>query len=165
MPTPSPGCHFVPRWRTMILPARTRWPPDFLTPSLRPIESRPLRDEPPAFLCAMGVGPLLLLRLGCRLLGRRLGRLLGCWLLVGGFGFSLLGRRFLLGLGFALGCLRLLLRLFRLGLRRSLGWFLAVGQDLGDAERRQRLAMALLAPIIGAPFLLEDHDLIAELVL
>src|SRR4029079_12915441 len=55
MPTPSPGCHFVPRWRTMILPARTRWPPDFLTPSLRPIESRPLRDEPPAFLCAMGV--------------------------------------------------------------------------------------------------------------
>src|SRR4029079_16238698 len=54
---------------------------------------------------------------------------------------------------------------FRLGLRRSLGWFLAVGQDLGDAERRQRLAMALLAPIIGAPFLLEDHDLIAELVL
>src|SRR5215831_19988168 len=54
MPTPSPGCHLVPRWRTMMLPASTCWPPDFLTPSLRPIESRPLRDEPPAFLCAIG---------------------------------------------------------------------------------------------------------------
>ena len=53
MPTPSPGCHLVPRWRMMMLPARTRWPPDFLTPRRRPIESRPLREEPPAFLCAM----------------------------------------------------------------------------------------------------------------
>src|SRR5262245_18701957 len=53
MPTPSPGCHLVPRWRTMMLPASTFWPPDFFTPSRRPAESRPLRDEPPAFLCAM----------------------------------------------------------------------------------------------------------------
>src|SRR5512137_264084 len=54
MPTPSPGCHLVPRWRTMILPGMTLCPPDFLTPRCRPAESRPLRDEPPAFLCAMG---------------------------------------------------------------------------------------------------------------
>src|SRR5688572_4952429 len=37
----------------MMLPAITLWPPDFLRPSLRPAESRPLRDDPPAFLCAM----------------------------------------------------------------------------------------------------------------
>src|SRR5262245_64475314 len=41
----------------MMLPARTRWPPVFLTPRRRPIESRPLREEPPAFLCAMSDFP------------------------------------------------------------------------------------------------------------
>src|SRR4029078_9587251 len=64
------------------------------------------------FLVCHWGGPLLLRRLACRLLGRRLGRLLGCWLLVGGFGFSLLGRRFLLGFGFGLCWPRVLLRLF-----------------------------------------------------
>src|SRR5262245_49248703 len=63
MPTPSPGCHLVPRWRTMMLPASTFWPPDFFTPSRRPAESRPLRDEPPAFLCAI-VCFLFFLRFG-----------------------------------------------------------------------------------------------------
>src|SRR5690606_34869870 len=53
MPTLAPGCHFVPRWRMRMLPARTRSPPNFFTPRRFDSESRPLREEPPAFLCAM----------------------------------------------------------------------------------------------------------------
>src|ERR1051325_4534288 len=53
MPTLLPGCHLVPRWRTMMLPARTDCPPNFFTPRRLLSLSRPLRDEPPAFLCAM----------------------------------------------------------------------------------------------------------------
>src|SRR6185312_17389311 len=37
----------------MILPGTTISPPNFLTPSRRPRLSRPLRDDPPAFLCAI----------------------------------------------------------------------------------------------------------------
>src|SRR5579863_1850093 len=37
----------------MMLPASTSWPPNFLTPRRRPAVSRPLREEPPAFLCAI----------------------------------------------------------------------------------------------------------------
>src|SRR5688500_9553208 len=37
----------------MMLPARALWPPNSLTPRRFDSESRPLRDEPPAFLCAM----------------------------------------------------------------------------------------------------------------
>ena len=44
---------FVPRCRMMMLPATTCSPPYFLTPRRRPSVSRPLRDEPPAFLCAI----------------------------------------------------------------------------------------------------------------
>src|SRR5215475_12790166 len=53
MPTLSPACHLVPRWRARILPASADWPPNSFRPRRRPAESRPLRDEPPAFLCAM----------------------------------------------------------------------------------------------------------------
>src|SRR5260370_22873707 len=53
MPTRSPGWNLVPRWRTMVLPGSTISPPNFLTPSRRPALSRPLREEPPAFLCAI----------------------------------------------------------------------------------------------------------------
>src|SRR5215472_4449998 len=54
----------------MMLPGMTISPPYFLTPSRRPRLSRPLRDEPPAFLCAM-----------CRflLLGSAHYLLLGLW--------------------------------------------------------------------------------------
>src|ERR1700678_1120990 len=38
----------------MMFPATTASPPNFFTPRRRPSVSRPLRDEPPAFLCAMG---------------------------------------------------------------------------------------------------------------
>src|SRR5215216_3045421 len=37
----------------MMLPARTGCPPNFFTPRRLLSLSRPLRDEPPAFLCAM----------------------------------------------------------------------------------------------------------------
>src|SRR5256714_8194557 len=35
------------------MPASTSWPPKILTPSILGFESRPLRDDPPPFLCAM----------------------------------------------------------------------------------------------------------------
>src|SRR6516162_5283900 len=38
----------------MMWPGTTISPPNFLTPSRRPRLSRPLREEPPAFLCAIG---------------------------------------------------------------------------------------------------------------
>src|SRR5580658_5471944 len=52
LPTPTlrPGCHLVPRWRAMMLPATTSSPPKILIPSRWPPESRPLREDPPAFL-------------------------------------------------------------------------------------------------------------------
>src|SRR5215469_6799641 len=37
----------------MILPETTISPPNFLTPRRRPRLSRPLREDPPAFLCAI----------------------------------------------------------------------------------------------------------------
>src|SRR4051794_40301819 len=37
----------------MMLPARACWPPNSFTPRRLLSLSRPLRDEPPAFLCAM----------------------------------------------------------------------------------------------------------------
>src|SRR6476660_6952680 len=122
---------------------------------------------------------LLLLRgLGCRLLGCSLCR----WLLsrsrfggglLGGCGFLLrrslpcrwLLRRLRLGLGFIglrlLGLDLLRLRARNLGLQR----LLAVGEDLGDAEQRQILAMPLLAAVVLAPLLLEDDDLVAARLL
>src|SRR5437016_2294934 len=53
MPTLAPGCTRVPRWRTRIWPALTRSPPNTFTPRRFDCESRPLRELPPAFLCAM----------------------------------------------------------------------------------------------------------------
>src|SRR6478736_4336492 len=107
---------------------------------------------------------LLLLRgLGCRLLGCSLCR----WLLsrsrfggglLGGCGFLLrrsLPCRWLLGLDL------LRLRARHLRLQR----LLAVGEDLGDAEQRQILAMPLLAAVVLAPLLLEDDDLVAARLL
>src|SRR4051812_45033715 len=52
-PTLSPGWKCVPRWRTMISPALTTWPPKRLTPRCCALESRPLRVELAPFLCAM----------------------------------------------------------------------------------------------------------------
>src|SRR4029079_812405 len=107
MPTPSPGCHFVPRWRTMILPARTRWPPDFLTPSLRPIESRPLRDEPPAFLCAMGVVLYFFFGLAADFLAGALAACLVAGFLLAGLASAFLCARFFSLSGLAVDCRRI----------------------------------------------------------
>src|SRR5687767_10917230 len=52
-PTLRPGCHFVPHWRTMMLPATTFSPPNFFTPRYCGLLSRPFLDEPTPFLCAM----------------------------------------------------------------------------------------------------------------
>src|SRR3978361_2074338 len=61
-PTLTPGWKWVPRWRTMISPALTSWPPKRLTPRRWELESRPLRVDDAPFLCAMS--RLLLLRRG-----------------------------------------------------------------------------------------------------
>src|SRR5215475_9970267 len=53
VPTLRPACHLVPRWRARVLPASTISPPVDFKPSRRPAESRPLREDPPAFLCAI----------------------------------------------------------------------------------------------------------------
>src|SRR5262249_39684728 len=52
-PTFSPGRKRVPRCRTRMLPAVTNWPPKRLTPSICGLESRPFRELPTPFLCAM----------------------------------------------------------------------------------------------------------------
>ena len=50
---PGPGRKRVPRWRTRIIPAVTCWPSNIFTPRRCACESRPLREEPSPFLCAM----------------------------------------------------------------------------------------------------------------
>src|SRR4029078_8978041 len=55
----------VPFWRTRMLPALTTCPPYALTPRIFGPESRPLREAPCPFLCAM------VLRLDRRDLQRR----------------------------------------------------------------------------------------------
>jgi hypothetical protein len=52
-PTFTPGWKWVPRWRTMISPALTTWPPKRFTPRRWAFESRPLRVELAPFLCAI----------------------------------------------------------------------------------------------------------------
>src|SRR4029077_4117355 len=59
IPVPGPGRKRVPRWRTMIIPAFTSWPANIFTPSIFGFESRPLRDEPSPFLCAMSYSAFL----------------------------------------------------------------------------------------------------------
>ena len=149
---PRPGAIWCPRWRTMMLPARTLWPPDFFTPSRRPAESRPLRDEPPAFLCAMirFLTSSASARASCQ--SWRLGFARG-WLPAPAWPWPSWRQAWSLRLGLLLG-------LFRLRLGGQLRRLLAVGQDLGDAERGELLAMALLATIIRAPLLLEDDDFV-----
>src|SRR5919109_3756539 len=49
----------------MIAPAETVSPPNTFTPSRFEVESRPLREEPPPFLCAMTGRGYQLLRRGC----------------------------------------------------------------------------------------------------
>src|SRR5512136_144924 len=62
-PTFLPGLKRVPRCRTRMLPPVTAWPENAFIPRRRPALSRPLRELPTPFLCAMissvrGGGPL-----------------------------------------------------------------------------------------------------------
>src|SRR3954451_21706333 len=58
MPTFWPIQKYVPRWRTTIVPDRTYWPSDRFTPSRFDSLSRPLRELPTPFLCAIVQTPL-----------------------------------------------------------------------------------------------------------
>src|SRR5256885_2181 len=53
LPTFLPGFHLVPRCLARIFPPTTRSPPNFFRPNRCELESRPLRDEPTPFLCAI----------------------------------------------------------------------------------------------------------------
>src|SRR6266478_7919531 len=53
IPTFLPGFHLVPRCRARMFPPRTRSPPNFLSPKRCEFESRPFREEPTPFLCAI----------------------------------------------------------------------------------------------------------------
>src|SRR5260221_14425069 len=114
MPVPSPDLKRVPRWRTMISPPVTVSPANTLTPRRFAFESRPLREEPRPFLCAIAV-----LRLG--LGGGGVAGGLGRWLPLSGRWLLLSGRRLLRSShGLLLGRHGLLLRGGG-GLRRSGG--------------------------------------------
>src|SRR5207237_73983 len=53
MPTLDPGKIAVPRWRSRMVPALTSCPAPVFIPSRWPTLSRPLRELPAPFLCAM----------------------------------------------------------------------------------------------------------------
>ena len=57
LPTPSPGWKWVPRWRTMIVPACTSVPLYTFTPSRCAFESRPLREDAAPFFFDMVRSP------------------------------------------------------------------------------------------------------------
>jgi hypothetical protein len=58
-PTLSPGFTRVPRCRTMIVPPGTTCPPNALNPSRCEFESRPFREVPCPFLCAIKISSQL----------------------------------------------------------------------------------------------------------
>jgi len=64
----------VPRWRMMIEPPVTSWPPKAFTPSRCAFESRPFVELPPPFLCAIAQS---LLKFRPRLLGCGVGYAVG----------------------------------------------------------------------------------------
>src|SRR5579864_5230003 len=149
MPVPGPGRKRVPRCRTRIMPADTSWPAKSLTPSICGFESRPLRDEPSPFLCAMSV-PLL----GERGLERGDRDLLVALRGVRGAARCRLGLR--LG-GLRLGGLRLG------GLRlRLLGGRGLLRADRLDLDLRQAAAVAVVLAVARPAAVLADAHLVAE---
>src|SRR5215469_9193395 len=165
-PTLSPGFTRVPRCRTMIVPPGTTCPPNALNPSRCEFESRPFREVPCPFLCAMMSSLRRLVRRLSRgrlapvpydlfLLGGFLRRLLRCSLLRLGF----LGLWLCFGL-FG-GC-----RLYPLGLRFLLRKFrgfkaLSAKRDLPDAHGRVRLPMPAQLLVLFLALVVEDQDLCA----
>src|SRR5215467_10770847 len=141
----------------MMLPAATCSPPKIFRPSRWLLESRPLRDEPPAFLCAITsvLQCCYLIRLCDEIITVSWLYLLET-LLSALFASVRSGRRGAGGLfacrGFR-GPLGLLL-LARLLLAR-LG---AVGEDLRHPHEREFLPVAALAPRVLAAAFLEGDD-------
>src|SRR6516165_5139915 len=152
-PTLSPGFTRVPRCLTMIVPPGTSCPPKALNPSRCAFESRPFRELPKPFLCAITRSSalpafdrqlnflLLFLRcsfLRCRLLGGLLFRRL-CLRL---YTFA---RRRLLRLCFLLGQLGSLERL-------------SAECDLGDAHCGEGLPMSAHLLVLLLALVMEDQD-------
>src|SRR5262245_22378047 len=148
-PTFSPGFTRVPRCRTMMVPPGTSCPPNALNPRRCALESRPFRDVPCPFLCAIKPSPQSLFVRGLLLLrGRFPGRGLP-----GRFLFGRLGSRvFRFGRRGRLLRLWFLLREFR-RLER-----LAVVGDLGDADRAEGLAVSTELFVLLLPLVVEDDD-------
>src|SRR5580698_4279923 len=146
-------------------------PPKILIPRRWPAESRPLREDPPAFLCAIaGLQTLLayvLYRIGDKnVTALRHSRLLlfalGSWLFRGRGLFLLRGRGRLFGRTLVTFCCRGCFALRCLGPSWRPGVLIrlfAFSQNFGDPQERELLAVTALAARVLAPALLERNDL------
>src|SRR5262245_9921112 len=157
----------------MILPATAYSPPNSFKPSRWLFESRPLREEPPAFLCAMASNPSVgrYLAQFCDEIITFFGDFTGALAFFRGASAFTANMVAALGaatrcqaqrglaLGFRLGSLGVSLGLARaLGLCRGLARLGPVGEDFGDPHQRKLLAVtALAARVLTAPLLEGDH--------
>src|SRR5215471_4039998 len=163
-PTFRPGFTFVPRWRTMIVPPGTNWPPKALKPRRCELESRPFRELPNPFLCAIAHLKIWDFVIGYTRLSLLLflrSRLLRC---------CLLGRRFLFSLRFRRSSFCSFFRgcLFYLGFFLRKLWRLEglpIERDLGNAHRSECLAMPAQLLVLLLPLVVEDDNLVATAVL
>src|SRR5580700_11136243 len=162
-PTLSPGFTRVPRCRTMIVPPGTTCPPNALNPSRCEFESRPFREVPCPFLCAISVlssqlsvprqDPEADVCMKLFLLRRFLRSLLG--------GGLFLGLRLRRGLViFRLNRFQFLRLRFFLRQIRSLET-LSAESDLGDAHRRKRLPVSAQFLVLLLALEVEDKNLCA----
>src|SRR3981081_2012788 len=161
-PTFRPGLTGVPRCRTMMVPPGTTCPPNALNPSRCAFESRPFREVPCPFLCAMtqslknsrtGYCPLFLF-LGCGFFRR-------CFL-----GSSLLLRVPLRPFGFRLRRLVLFVGLYFFRLRFLLGQLrsleaLSVKSDFRDTHSGIRLPVSAQLLVLFLALVLEHTNLLA----
>src|SRR5215472_1582964 len=177
-PTLRPGFTRVPRWRTMMVPPGTSCPPNALNPSRCEFESRPFRELPNPFLCAIrnqfSVVSSQLISRRSLVFGRRQHLLSTCsqlplperllFLLCRGLlGGGLLRSLFLCALGSSkFFCLSgrsrfLRLRFFLRKFGRLEG--LAIESDLGDANGAKGLAMSAELLVLLFALVVEDKHL------
>src|SRR5215469_10231461 len=141
----------------MMLPGMTISPPNFLTPSRRPRLSRPLREEPPAFLCAIGHSFLMPPTPGTPDLGNpQYGLLLAMTL------FAPIIVPPLLLKDDDLGRARLL---DHSGADRSTGQQRRPGGDLGPVANHQHLGELDRRPRLARELLDRNHIVLGDLVL
>src|SRR5580700_7408856 len=168
-PTFSPGFTRVPRCRTMMVPPGTTCPPNALNPSRCAFESRPFREVPCPFLCAIAVLSSPLDRGGTDAFVRQVlllyllllrSRLLRCL-----FRRSLLLGRALMRRRFCRWCFGLSLSRFHLlRLRFLLGQFrsleaLPAKSDLSNAHRGVRLTVSAQLLVLLLALVVEHQDL------